>query len=165
MINILKKKKNTYEVFFKSFMCCNGNSCHFFFRLPGISWRKILCCKTTVNHEIKKNFFFLLCPNISNHSPFLREHIFVGLNKFPSRVLVHCHLSSATTGAYSLFKERWDFSSVQCNVSCFKSHPRRLDNIQLIPYTRGLQQNKRWECETLISIKFKPYLSFQLYYF
>ena len=32
--------------------------------------------------------------------------------------------------------------------SCFKSHPRRLGNVQLIPYPRGLQQNKRWEWES-----------------
>ena len=28
-------------------------------------------------------------------------------------------------------------------TSSFKSHPRRLGNVQLIPYPRGLQQNKR----------------------
>ena len=31
---------------------------------------------------------------------------------------------------------------------CFKSHPWRLGNVQLIPYPRGLQQNKRQEWES-----------------
>ena len=33
-------------------------------------------------------------------------------------------------------------------TSCFKSHPRRLGNVQLIHYPRGLQPNKRWEWES-----------------
>ena len=39
----------------------------------------------------------------SNHSPFSREHIFVGVNEFSSLVY-WCHPSSPATGAYSFSK-------------------------------------------------------------
>ena len=101
------------------------------------------------------SFFWVGLPAyLSNHNPFSREHIFVGFNEFPSHVLVHCHPSSPTTGAYSFCKQ-WDEVLRLCSVMrahrhgafCFKSNPRRLGNVQLIPYPRGLQQNKRqgWE--------------------
>ena len=67
-------------------------------------------------------------------------------------------LSSIITGHRGLhFSEKLDrilrVSSVMraqtrdLHVS-FKSHPRRLGNVQLIPYPKGLQQNKRWEWES-----------------
>ena len=68
-------------------------------------------------------------------------------------MLVHCHPSSPATGAYSFRRARWDFMcAVFCvhrhRTSCFKFHPRRLGNIQLIPYPKRLQQNKRLEWES-----------------
>ena len=81
---------------------------------------------------------------LSNHYPFLRKHIFAGFNEFPSlvccsfsRVLVHCHPSSPTTGAYSFSMKETGFyvCAVWCvhihGTSCFKSHPRRLDNVYI----------------------------------
>ena len=67
-----------------------------------------------------------------------------------SGVLVHYHPSSSVTVPYSFSKSEMGFYgyAVLCvhrhGTSCFKSHPRRLGNVQLIPYPRGLQQNKRW---------------------
>ena len=75
---------------------------------------------------IKKSVFLLLFHNIfwlglpayfSNHSPFSREHIFVGFNKFPSlvcwRTVIHCHRPQGPT----LFQRmRWDF--MLCSVMC-----------------------------------------------
>ena len=69
-------------------------------------------------------------------------------------MLVHCHPSSPATGAYSFFEEQNRILCVQCDVctdtrtSCSMPHPRRLGNVQLIPYPRELQQNKRWEWES-----------------
>ena len=65
-------------------------------------------------------------------------------------MLVHCLPLSL---AYSFSKSEMGFymCAVWCvhrhGTSCFKSNPRRLGNVQLIPYTRGLQQNERRECE------------------
>ena len=63
---------------------------------------------------------------------FSREHIFVG---FPSLkywcTVIHHHRPQGP----ALFRRvRWDFMCVQCvqlhGTSCFKSHPRRLGNVQ-----------------------------------
>ena len=64
------------------------------------------------------HFFLVGLPAyFSNHSPFLREHIFVGFNEFPSLVcwctVIHHHLPQGPT----LFRiVRWDFTCVQCYV-------------------------------------------------
>ena len=91
---------------------------------------------------------------LSNYNEFLREQIFVGFNEFSSHVLVQCHPSSLTTEAYSFSKSEMGFNvcAVYCvhrhRISCFKSHPRRLSNVQQIPYPKGLQQNKCWESKS-----------------
>ena len=42
---------------------------------------------------------------------------------------------------------RWDFACVHCNKCTYTGPPKRLGNVQLIPYVypKGLQQNKRRE--------------------
>ena len=68
-----------------------------------------------------------------------------------------CALSSIITGHWDLLflRVRWDFTCVQCDVcidkgtSFIKSNPRRqVRNVQLIPYSRGLQQNKHRKLES-----------------
>ena len=68
---------------------------------------------------------------------------------------MHCHpLISPATGTYSVLKSEMGFyvCAVQCvhryGTSNFKPHPRRLHNVQLIPYPRGLQQNQHLEWES-----------------
>ena len=59
----------------------------------------------------------------SSHSPFSREHIFVGFNEFPSLVycciVIHHHRPQMPT----LFRVRWDFRCVQCNVCIYTGPP------------------------------------------
>ena len=67
---------------------------------------------------------------------------------------MHCHPSSPAKGAFS-FKERDGILHV-CNgiyartmdLLFLKSHSRRLDNVQLIPYSRELQQKEHQEWES-----------------
>ena len=66
----------------------------------------------------------------SNHSPFLREHIFVGFYELPSLVcLCKCHPSSPATGPTLFRRVRWDFTCVQCNV-CSDTGPPVLSPIR-----------------------------------
>ena len=64
-----------------------------------------------------------------------------------------CYTWSSATVTFSFSKSEMGFYgyAVLCvhrhGTSCFKSHHRRLGKVQLIPYPRGLQQNKRLECE------------------
>ena len=48
---------------------------------------------------------------LSNHNQFSSEHIFVGFIEFSSldSVLMHCHLLSPATGAYSFLKSEMGF--------------------------------------------------------
>ena len=87
-------------------------------------------------------------------SIFEGAHLCIGFNKFPSLdyccTVIHHH---PATGAYTFSKSEMGFYVwVVCmhrhGTSCFKSHPRRLGNIQSIPYPRGLQQNKYREWES-----------------
>ena len=90
----------------------------------------------------------------SSHSLFSREHIFVGFNTFLSLMcwwsVIHHHRPQGPT----LFQRvRWDFTCVQCNV-CTDTGPPVLSHIQedyVIPYLRGLQQNKRRKWESNLS--------------
>ena len=92
-------------------------------------------------------FFHLGLPAyFSNRSPFLSEHIFVGFDEFPSLMckctVIHHYRPQGPT----LFKRvRWDFTCVQCNECTCTRPPRRLRRLQLIPYPKRLQQNKRRE--------------------
>ena len=98
-------------------------------------------------HLIKLSFWVGFPAYFSNHSLFSMEHIFVRFNKFPYLVcwctVIHFHRPQ---GAYSFLKSKIGF--YLCAVkyvhshgtSSFKSHRRRLCNVQLIPYPRGLQQ-------------------------
>ena len=58
-----------------------------------------------------------------------------------SCVLVHCHPSSPATEAYSFSKSTMEFYVCakicvhRLGTSCFKSHPRRLGYVELIPWS------------------------------
>ena len=94
-----------------------------------ILWEYVLMSVTVFPLHLFYNFLesFGLPAYFSNHNLFSREHIFVGLNKFPS--LVQCHLSPVATGAFS-FSKRWDFTCVQCDV-CTDTGPTVLSPIRV----------------------------------
>ena len=75
----------------------------------------------------------------SNHSPFLSE-VLTGF--LLSCSVIHHHRPQRPT---LIKRVRWYFTCVQCNECTYTGPPRRLGRLQLIPYPKGLQQNKRRE--------------------
>ena len=95
----------------------------------------------------------------SNLCSFSKEHIFVGFNEFPSLeclcTVIYHHRPQGPTLFWRM-RSNWNFTyamwlCAQKRDLLFKSHLRRLVNVQLIPNQRGLQQNKRrkWRIEPL----------------
>ena len=120
-------------------------------------------CFSTLFYHI---FWVGLPAYFSNHSPFLREHIFCRFQRVSySRVLVHCHPSSPAKEAYSFWKSAMGFyvCVVLCVhrhvTSCFKSHPRRLGNAQITDRDRHesvshmcTQSKRSWHYQRYIHI-------------
>ena len=74
---------------------------------------------------------------LSIYNPFLREHIFVGFNEFPSLVcwciIIHNHRPQGPT---LLRRVRWDFTCVQCYM-CTDTGPPVLSPIRQAQWRRG----------------------------
>ena len=71
-----------------------------------------------------------LPPYLSNHNPFLREHIFVGFKEFPSLVYWCTVIRHHQPQVPPLFRKvRWDFTCVQCDV-CTDTGPSVLSLIR-----------------------------------
>ena len=67
---------------------------------------------------------------LSNHNPFLREHIFVGFNEFPSLVYWCTIILHHRPQGPTLFRRvRWEFTCVQCDV-CTDTGPPVLSPIR-----------------------------------
>ena len=118
---------------------------------PYILWVYILrLCRFF--YSIFLSFFGLDLPAFfSNHSPFLRDHFFVGFERISfSCVGVLSSIINSHSGLLFFFFLKSKMGFIMCalwcvqrhGTSCLKSHPRRLSNVQLIPYLRVLLQNK-----------------------
>ena len=67
---------------------------------------------------------------LSNHNPFPREHIFGGINKFPSLMFWCIVIHHRRPQGPTLFRRvRWDFTCVQCDV-CTDTGPPVLSPIR-----------------------------------
>ena len=64
-------------------------------------------------------------------------------------------------------RARWDFRRNVCTDTgppFFKSHPKRLDDVQLIPCPWGLQQKEHRERESNLFPKWKPWITSLTHY-
>ena len=98
----------------------------FFQRSPLFAGLRLWLFSFSISYHI---FLVDLPAYFRNHSPLLREHIFVGFNKFPSVVcwctVIHHHWPHGLT---LLRRVRWDFKCVQCNM-CTDTGPLGDTNI------------------------------------
>ena len=135
----------TTRLFVHLFVTLYFNSCFSIstFPFPFILWGYFSTSVTVFLFHLFIIFSVGFLAYFCNHNPFLREHIFVGFNEFPSLVcwctVIHHHQPQGPT----LFWREMGLymCAVQCvhrnGTYCFKSHPRRLGNA-VNPLSEGM---------------------------